>query len=138
VLSTGATNYSLYRSTNNGFSYQFLVGNLTNSGYVDASAVNGQMNYYKVQGVDGCGPGAYSAAAGVLLPLPALGMNASTNTLLVSWPSWASDWTLYCATNLTTPVAWTRVTNMAVVSNTVFNVTLPTASGNQFFRLASP
>ena len=138
VLSTGATNYNLWRSTNNGFSYQLIAGGLTNSGYVDTSAANGQMNYYKVAGVDGCGAGANSAAVGVLLPLPAVGMNVSTNTLLVSWPTWANDWTLYCTTNLTAPVAWTTVTNMAVVSNTVFNVTLPTASGNQFFRLASP
>jgi hypothetical protein len=138
VLTPGATGYNLLRSTDNGATYQSMATGLTNSSYVDTLAVNGQTNYYEVAASDSCGAGALTAVVGVFLPLPALGVSVNVNTMSISWPGWANDWSLYAATNLTPPVVWTPVTNLANSNNGVFNMTLPVGAGNQFFRLASP
>ena len=138
ALTAGAVSYNLWRSTNNGATYQLAATGLTTSSYVDTSAISGQTNYYEVAATDGCGAGVNSAAVGVFLPLPALGMSVSTNAMVISWPGWANDWSLYATTNLTPPVVWLPVTNMVVSNNGVFNVTLPIGSGAQFFRLGSP
>jgi predicted alpha-1,6-mannanase (GH76 family) len=138
MMAAGATSYNVWRSTNNGASYQLAATGLTTGSYVDTTAANGQMNYYKVTGTDGCGAGAYSTAVGVLLPLPSLSLNVNSNGLVLSWPGWANDWTLYASTNLTPPVLWWPATNMVGSNNGRFNVTVPISLGNQFFRLASP
>ncbi|HXA45674.1 MAG TPA: glycoside hydrolase family 76 protein [Candidatus Angelobacter sp.] len=138
VLTPGATDYNLLRSTDNGATYQPLATGLTTSSYVDTSAINGQTNFYEVAASDSCGAGANTATLGVFLPLPSLGMNVSANALSISWPGWANDWSLYVATNLTPPVVWMPVTNLVNSNNGVFNMTSPIGSVNQFFRLASP
>ena len=137
-LTPGATACNLLRSTDDGATYQPVATGLTTSSYVDTNAVNGQMNYYEVAASDSCGAGATSAAVGVFLPLPTLGMSVSANAMVISWPGWANDWSLYATTNLTPPVIWTVVTNMTNASNGVFNVTLPIGLGIQFYRLGSP
>lgn len=138
TLSSGATGYNLWRSTDNGTNYQLAATGLTASSYVDTNAVSGQANLYQVAGTDVCGAGANSAVAAIFLPQPALGMSVSADTLAITWPGWASDWGLYATTNLTPPVVWWPVTNAVDSSNGQFNVTLPIGSENQFFRLASP
>ena len=138
MLTAGASGYNLMRSTNNGASYELAATALTTSSYVDTNAANGQMNYYKVAATDGCGAGTYSAAVGVVLPLPALTMSASANSLSLSWPGWAGDWGLYATTNLTPPLIWSPVTNAVGSSNGQFNVSVPINSSTLFFRLASP
>ena len=111
---------------------------LTASSYLDTNAVSGQTNFYKVAATDACGASVSSAALGVDLPLPALGLSVSVNALAITWPAWASDWSLSAATNLTPPVLWWPVTNQVATNNGMFNVTLPIGSGIQFFRLVSP
>ena len=138
TLSAGATGYALWRSTNSGASYQLAATNLVASSYVDTNAVNGLVNYYKITAVDGCGAGTFTAPAGVLLPLPVIGMSAGANALAMTWPGWASDWGLYAATNLTPPVVWLPVTNAVGSNNGQFNLTLPVDSDMRFFRLSSP
>lgn len=140
VLTTGATSYNLWRSTNFGVTYQLTTSGLTSSSYVDTNAVSGWTNYYRVTASDACGAGANSLAVAVSLPLPALGMSVSVsaNTLAITWPGWANDWGLYAATNLTPPVIWLPVTNAPGSNNSQFTITIPIGSGLQFFRLASP
>lgn len=138
ILSAGGSSYTLSRSTDNGASYQIVTTNLTTSSYVDTNAANGQMNYYRVAATDGCGTGANSATLGVTLPLPLLSLGASANSLVMSWPGWANDWSLYVATNLTPPVVWWPITNMIGSNGGLFNVTLPVGSDSKFFRLSSP
>src|ERR1035441_4292645 len=123
---------------NFGASYQLAATNLTASSYVDTNAVSGLVNYYKVAAVDGCGAGPFTAPAGVLLPLPVIGMSAGANALAMTWPGWASDWSLYAATNLTPPVVWLPVPNAVGSNNGQFNLTLPVDSDMRFFRLSSP
>ncbi len=138
TLVAGATGYNLWRSTNNGVSYQSVAASLTTGSYVDTNAANGLINYYKVTAMDGCGAGSFSTLASVSLPLPALGLSASSSSLALSWPAWANDWGLYSATNLTPPVVWTPVTNAVGSNSGQFDVSLPLNSPGQFFRLAAP
>ncbi len=138
TLTPGATDYNLWRSTNNGATYEQIATGLSTSSYVDTHAANGQMNYYRAAATDVCGAGVNSAAVGIYLPLPSLEMSVSSNALAIGWPGWASDWRLFAATNLTPPVVWSPVTNVVGSNNGSFNVTLPIGPGIQFFRLASP
>jgi hypothetical protein len=136
---SGATDYNLWRSTNNGGTYQSIAIGVNTVSYVDTNAVSGQTNYYKVAAMNNYGASASSAAVGVFLALPALNIASPDGvTLSVSWPAWANDWSLYYATNLTPPAAWLPVTNSAASTNSQFTVTLPISSGTSFFRLAAP
>jgi len=138
LLSAGATGYDLWRSTDNGATYQPLATGLTTGSYVDTNAASGLTNYYQISATDGCGAGANSATVGVFLPLPVMGVSVNAGSLTLSWPGWASDWTLYGATNLTPPVVWLPVINAAITNNGMINVTLPIDLEIQFFRLVSP
>ena len=137
-LTSGAATYNLWRSTNAGLTYQLTASNLTTGSYVDTAAANGRTNFYHLTGTDACGASANSVAVAVWLPLPALGMNVSSNALSLTWPGWANDWALYAATNLNPPVAWAVVTNATGSNNNSFGVTLPIGTGNRFYRLSSP
>lgn len=138
TLSSGASGYNLWRSTNGGASYQLAAGALTVSSFVDTNAANGQTNFYQVAATDGCGASANSAALGVFLPVPVINLIANANSLSMSWSNWATGWDLYSTTNLTPPTVWSAVTNAVVNTNGQFNVTLPMGSEIQFFRLMSP
>lgn len=138
-LLPGATDYNLWRSTNNGTSYEVIANNLPVSSFVDYSAVSGQINYYKVAGTSACGTGTMTSGLGIMLPLPSLGMSSSGSSLTLSWPNWANDWSLFSATNLTPPIVWSPVTNTIGSNAAGFTVTVPIeTSGAQFFRLSSP
>ena len=138
ALIAGATGYNLWRSTNNGVSYQSVAGTLTNGSYVDTNAANGQVNYYKVTAMDDCGAGSFSTLASINLPLPVLGLSMSPSSFALSWPAWANDWGLFAASNLTPPVVWIPVTNAVGSNGGQFNVSLPLNTPGQFFRLSSP
>jgi hypothetical protein len=128
----------LWRSTNNGTSYALLSVGVANASFVDTNAVSGLTNSYKVAAQSACGMSATSAAVSVWLPLPALGFSIGGGALVVSWPSWASDWQLRSATNLAAPVLWSPVTNTVSSANGQYVATLPMGTGTCFFRLASP
>jgi hypothetical protein len=65
-------------------------------------------------------------------------MSLNANVLTLGWPSWANDWGLFAATNLTPPVVWAVVTNAVGTNNGQFIVSLPMNSTARFFRLSSP
>jgi len=70
---------------------------------------------------------------------PALETQWSPPSLVLSWPDWASDYSLYNTTNLTPPSMWLPITNSPVLNSGKWSVALPTSSdGNQFFRLMWP
>ena len=135
----GAASYNFWRTTTAGGTFILIATGLTTSSYVDTNALNDSTNYYQVAAVSACGTSANSATVGVFLPKPTLAVNSfGAGSLTFSWPGWAGDWGLYASTNLTPPVIWLPVTNMAGSNNSQFSVTLPIGSGNQFFRLKSP
>jgi hypothetical protein len=138
----GATGYKLNWSINSGGPFTQLSGNLTTNSFVHTNAVLGQTNYYQVAAFSACGVSAYSLPDGVLLALPVLAANMDAGTgagpLSLRWPDWANDWQLWSATNLTSPVVWSPVTNSPAQSNGFFNVIIPIRLNAEFFRLVSP
>lgn len=136
--SVAATGYKLRWSANIPGPYTQLIGNLTTNSYVHTNALNGQTNYYQIAAYTDCGTGNYTSALGVFLPLPALSVSASSNSITLAWPDWASDWLLRSATNLTPPIMWSLVTNTPTSSNGQFIANLPFRFTTEFFRLTSP
>ena len=135
---SGATGYILNYSTNVNGPF-VLLANTVATGTVATNSVLGQTNYYQITAANACSVSPASTPVGVFLPKPAVNItNPDSNTIAIAWPSWANDWGLYCATNLTPPVSWLLVTNSAVNSNSQFTVTLPIAVGTKFFRLTTP
>jgi hypothetical protein len=134
----GAASYNLWRSTNSGANYELIAAGLSTTSYVDTNAVNGQTNFYEVAANDGCGSGTMSSAIGVLLPLPALVESVSGNSMSIQWPAWANNWQLYCATNLTPPVAWSAVTAGIYTNGNQMSVTVSASNTACFFRLSLP
>ncbi|MGH7952074.1 MAG: LamG-like jellyroll fold domain-containing protein, partial [Limisphaerales bacterium] len=73
--------------------------------------------------------------------LPSLSVanvNVGAKSLTINWPSSASDWKLYFATNLTPPVIWFPTTNVIGSNDEQLNATVPINSGTRFFRLIAP
>ena len=72
-------------------------------------------------------------------PQPALETLWSAPSFVLSWPDWASAYSLYSTTNLTPPSIWLSVTNSPVLNSNKWSVALPVGStGIQFFRLMWP
>jgi hypothetical protein len=135
----GAGSYNLWRSTNNGLSYQPLATGLAGASYMDTHASSGQTNYYEVAAANSLGVSTNSMPVGIFLPKPMLSVARVTSTALnISWPSWASDWGLYFATNLNPPTTWWAATNTVGSNGAQFDVTVPIDSQTRFFRLSAP
>jgi PKD repeat protein len=71
------------------------------------------------------------------LPLALAAVLPDTSRLVLSWPSWASNVSLYAATNLGSPVQWLPVTNPISNQNGTNTVTVTIDPGNCFFQLRS-
>ena len=70
---------------------------------------------------------------------PALLATSQGSALQLTWPSGARHFTLAAATDLLRPIAWSAVTNTAVLTSNQWRVTLPaTTNAQRFFRLQSP
>jgi hypothetical protein len=115
-----------------------IASDLATTSYVDTNAANGQTNLYEVSANDNCGSGAASAAVGALLPLPVLGASVNGTSMSIQWPAWAGNWQLYCATNLTPPVAWIPVTAGISTNGGTVNATISATNNASYFRLLSP
>ncbi|HXU78166.1 MAG TPA: PKD domain-containing protein, partial [Methylomirabilota bacterium] len=71
-------------------------------------------------------------------PSLAIGPIAST-TATLTWPSWASGYGLFSATNLAPPITWSPVTNSVSLAGDRFTTTIPVqGAGNRFFQLRFP
>jgi hypothetical protein len=81
-------------------------------------------------------PGTNSLVAGYVFP--SLNLSQSPSSLSLTWPSWASQLSLYGTTNLNPPVNWVLLTNSPVSSNGVVTIQLPSSGQNTFFRLGPP
>ena len=135
----GATSYDLWRSTNNGASYQLIAPGLPTASYVDTTAPAGQTNFYEVAASDDCGAGVNSAAVSAYLPLPALGVTTVNGSAMsVTWPGWANNWQLNCTTNLTPPVIWSPVTSGISSNGGQFSAIIAATNAQCFFELSAP
>jgi len=70
---------------------------------------------------------------------PALSFVSADGFATLSWPQSAGSAQLFSTTNLTSPVAWSPVTNGPVLNGGVWSVTFPTpTNGSRFYQLQSP
>jgi len=76
--------------------------------------------------------------SGVATPAPALAIwSTPTNTVVISWPSSATGWTLQSTTNLANP-NWTSDTNTISDTGLIRSTVAARSGGTKFFRLANP
>jgi uncharacterized delta-60 repeat protein/uncharacterized repeat protein (TIGR01451 family) len=62
----------------------------------------------------------------------------SGTNVIILWPSDVGSYSLYGATNLKAPVAWTLVTNTTISVAGMNQVTVPIGPGARYFRLRTP
>jgi hypothetical protein len=68
---------------------------------------------------------------------PRLSISLSGNQAFLTWPTNAAGFNLQQNTNLLT-TNWVTVTNIPVVTNILYQVTVPTTHSQNFYRLATP
>lgn len=103
--------------------------------YVD-SAVSPCTNYsYRVRSWNAAGYSDYSNVRTVTTaPIPSMTLSISANMIGLTWPSWASNFTLYTTTNLGPGAVWLPVTSVSNLDGSFSNGS-PILPGNRFFRL---
>jgi hypothetical protein len=75
----------------------------------------------------------------VLVSPPTLSIQKSSGgQISLAWPAAGPMFVLEAATNLVAPVTWSPATNVPVLMNNQYVVTLTPAAGNRFYRLALP
>lgn len=139
-LAVGATNYNIGRSLISGGPYT-IIGSAAALSYVDTGLTNGVTYYYVVSALRPAGVSANSAGVSATPLAPGLGFSVAPGggLLLLSWPGWASNFSLYMTTNLSAPALWLPATNPVQSNNGFFNVSLPTTNNQrEFFQLESP
>jgi fibronectin type 3 domain-containing protein len=141
MAAPGATSYYVKRALASGGPYA-IIAQPTSSTWTDLIVANGIRYFYVVSAVNEAGQSGNSSEANAM-PHVMVSLSASLlpagNELTLSWPSWATNYTLTAATNLTAPTVWQTVTNMPQSNNGMFRLNLPVGNvGQQFYRLVAP
>jgi fibronectin type 3 domain-containing protein len=136
----GATGYYVKRSRTSGGPYA-LIAEPASPGWTDLIVTNFTPYFYVVSSVNEAGQSANSAEVSVT-PQPSVPLGVvlagASGQISLSWPDWATNYSVYTTTNLGAPV-WQMVTNRPESTNGVLELSLP-PSGNaqQFYRLVGP
>jgi hypothetical protein len=69
---------------------------------------------------------------------PPLQTDLTGGDLALTWPAWAADYSLWSATNLSSTLGWSPVTNPPALTNSNLRVVLPVGPGDRYFRLQWP
>lgn len=69
---------------------------------------------------------------------PLLTILPSNGQLIISWPTPATNWTLLQNSNLADSGGWQISSYSVSTNNGVSSITIPTPTGNWFFRLSQP
>ena len=132
--------YDLKRSTTSNGPYSVIATGLTATNYLDAPLTNGVTYFYVVSSLNLNGEGTNSlpVSATPNAPPQLTVVPAPSHThLTITWPGWATNYSLFSATNLAPPVFWFPVTN-TVQPGDPLSVTVPVLPNDRFFRLVAP
>jgi hypothetical protein len=136
----GATNYNIKRSTHSGGPYD-LIRTTTSPKYTDLTTTNATPYFYVISASLQTGETANSGEASATPEIPVrLGMNRVGNgsQIALSWPAWASNYSLLGTTSLIPPVEWVEVADIPSISNEFLGITLQAPqAGQQFYRLTT-
>lgn len=137
----GATNYTIQRATNSGGPYT-PIGSTKTTNYTDITATNAASYFYVISASLRTAETANSDEV-VVTPEAWVRMGVqldpTSSQLMLSWPSWAANLSLWGTTNFSPPVVWGQITNAPQDTNGVLSLTLPlTKDGQQYFRLKGP
>jgi len=128
--------FKVERSSGNSGVWTEIAGVPTNMTTLIDAAVSPGTNYsYRVRSWNAAGYSDYSNVRAVTVePIPSMALSVSANAIGLIWPSWASNFTLYTATNLGPTAVWLPVTSVSNLGGSFSNASsiLP---GNRFFRL---
>ena len=69
---------------------------------------------------------------------PALGITHASGQVVISWATPTDSWTLQQNTNLAVASGWVTSSYPVNITNGVSSITITSATGNLFFRLAQP
>ena len=133
----GASGYNIKRGTVSGGPYTAIASS-SGTSYLDASATNGTSWYYVVSATNVLGESTNSdevsatpQASIIAATLKIASLSASQFQL--SWSNNAPNLQLYSATDLMPPMLWTPATNISVLSNGQWLLTLPLGSDSRRF-----
>lgn len=109
-----------------------------NASIVVAPLVGGQLTNTTVIGSPVTDPLKGNNTASVKTIVSGLNFVRSGNSLIFSWPSDATGYTLQYTTNLASPILWQTVSPAPTVVSGMYYVTNTIGAGNRFFRLVKP
>jgi hypothetical protein len=103
------------------------------------STVSADTNYsYRVRSWNAAGCSAYSNVRTIATPRrPSISLAPAAGFLGLSWPSWASNFNLFCAATLDSAAVWSPFAGATTNAEGAFYTSVPIGQGNQFFRLGS-
>lgn len=116
-----------------------VIASVTDTKYTDTQLTNEITLFYVVSAINKVGEGLNSTIVTATphgLPTLLNTLAGANPSLYLAWPNWATNYKLYTATNLNTPL-WEPLTNTSI-SNGFYILSLPATNSQQFFRLSSP
>jgi hypothetical protein len=137
--STLATNYYIKRSLTSGGPYTNFIASTATTVFNDTNVTVERPYFYVVSALNGSGESPNSTEASATPHAPpqlAVGLTPGGSELVISWPGWATNFSLWGTTNLAPPASWLLVTN-PVPSGDPLQVVLPLDGGSWFFRLTT-
>ena len=69
---------------------------------------------------------------------PALALSNAPGALTLQWPAWAAPFSVWGATNLAPPIAWSKITGALATNNENLLLNLLNPNGSAFYRLQFP
>ena len=122
AINTDGTGYTILHSFSNGSDGGTVIAPLILSGNT-------------LYGTAALGADLYGTVFALTLQ-PSLGITNAGNQVVLSWPTWASNFTLQASTNLGSSAFWTTNSPIPVVVNGQNTVTNPISSTQMFYRLS--
>lgn len=107
--------------------------------YTDTSVSAGTNYSYRLRSWNAAGYSAYSTVRAVTLPdRPSLAIVSAGQSIQLSWPSWATNFSLFSTSSFGLASPWTPVPNPVTNLNGRLGVVLPLTTNSEVFQLRSP